>query len=216
MILALVIGGRVKEGCKAYIQSDGLLIAHAGGGLPNAKYANSREAIDLAVKHGFDLIELDFFEKDGNLLIWHEGYPVSDMSTSELGTWLKDHPDVRIITDIKTQVLSGLAHIKADAPGMEDRFIPEIHTPSQFSAVERMGFQDQILATYWYESDNVSWADEANNLPLFAIALPMNRRKQAALTHHDVLLHTVNKPMAGYGLYTDCLIPRSDGQDQRR
>ncbi len=207
LVLALTLLPRKAPGCDAYTPSGGLLIAHAGGGLPDAIYPNNRAAIDLAVEHGFDLIELDFSEKQGELTIWHEGYPPSDMTVADLGIWLKKNPRIRIVADIKTNVMSGLAHIKRDAPGMEHRFIPEIHEVSQFQDVEQLGFPDQILATYWYPSDDTSWASEADKLPLFGVALPVGRKDQATLTRHLPILHTVNKSMLGYGLYTDCMVP---------
>lgn len=50
-----------------------LLIAHAGGGLPEGVYSNTREALDSSVDSGFSLIEVDIsVTKNGNLVLAHD------------------------------------------------------------------------------------------------------------------------------------------------
>jgi len=44
-------------------------IAHAGGGLPEGTYSNSREAIERSVRAGFKLIEIDFHCAENSDLI---------------------------------------------------------------------------------------------------------------------------------------------------
>jgi glycerophosphoryl diester phosphodiesterase len=47
-------------------------VAHAGGGIGELRYTNSREALDAAAVHGFRLVELDFsFTRDGHLVLVH-------------------------------------------------------------------------------------------------------------------------------------------------
>lgn len=62
-------------------------IAHAGGGINNLIYTNSKEAIYNSIKNGFKLIELDLQETDDNIFIavhdWHRfnkmtGYKKND------------------------------------------------------------------------------------------------------------------------------------------
>lgn len=60
------------------------------------------------------------------------------------------------------------------------------------------------------------WQDATNALPLRAVTMPVERRYLASrITKHPVFLHTVNKPMKGFNLYTDCLIPASPGGHSR-
>lgn len=48
-------------------------IAHAGGGLPEGTYSNSREAIDRSVRAGFTLIEIDFHcAQNDDLIVIHD------------------------------------------------------------------------------------------------------------------------------------------------
>jgi glycerophosphoryl diester phosphodiesterase len=50
-----------------------LLIAHAGGGLPQGTYTNAREAFDLAHANGFRLFEADFARtQDGAVVLIHD------------------------------------------------------------------------------------------------------------------------------------------------
>lgn len=49
------------------------LVAHAGGGLQQGDYSNSREALDQSLANGFKLFELDFiWTSDGELAIGHD------------------------------------------------------------------------------------------------------------------------------------------------
>ena len=49
------------------------LIAHAGGGLPQGVYSNTKEAFDLSAKNGFTLIEADFnLTKEGSIVLVHD------------------------------------------------------------------------------------------------------------------------------------------------
>tara|TARA_R110002020_G_scaffold34066_14_gene103570 strand:+ start:9643 stop:10524 length:882 start_codon:yes stop_codon:yes gene_type:complete len=61
--------------CDAYVKApEGIsLIAHAGGGLQQGDYSNSKEALDQSLSHGFELFELDFNRtSDGALAIGHD------------------------------------------------------------------------------------------------------------------------------------------------
>ncbi|KGF69618.1 hypothetical protein LL06_09820 [Hoeflea sp. BAL378] len=66
---------RERVRCSAYPQAPGAvtLIAHAGGGLPQGDYSNSKEALAQSLAHGFELFELDFnWTADGELVIGHD------------------------------------------------------------------------------------------------------------------------------------------------
>ncbi|WP_265530477.1 PI-PLC domain-containing protein [Sphingomicrobium marinum] len=189
-----------QEGCSSYREHDRPLIAHAGGGLPDGLYTNSRAAMDLAVKNGFTLIELDFIERDGALLIGHDEDRMSELTLEELFAWLEKHPDVRIVTDIKTGN-DGLRYLAPHA----DRFIPQIYYPREYGTVRRLGFDDIIFTAYGAWSND--WITKVNKLDLFAVTIPMRWVHVAPRIEHELYLHTFNRPMGSLGLYTDCLIP---------
>lgn len=65
----------VKSQTTEYVPfSQGLLIAHAGGGLKvEGTYSNSLEALDKAVENGFSYIEVDFLAaENGDLVLLHD------------------------------------------------------------------------------------------------------------------------------------------------
>jgi glycerophosphoryl diester phosphodiesterase len=192
--------------CKAYTPVPGTLVAHAGGGLPSGTYTNSREAIDLAARHGFTLIEIDFLERDGALLIGHDEGRMSALTLPELLAWLDTHPGISIVTDIKSDNLRGLSLLKQAAGARIDRFLPQIYHPAEYAPVTALGYRPPILTIYRLSPD-VAWREAANRLPLFAVTMPADRRNEAEGVRHKVFLHTVNEPIEGFGLYTDCLIP---------
>lgn len=217
VLLAAVLAGAVywafnrqpskTKGCDSFIPSNAELVAHAGGGTLEATYRNDKTAMDLAASHGFELIELDFMTRDGRLTIGHNGLPESSMTVPALMRWLDDHPRVQIVTDIKTDNVEGLKLLKEAAGNRIARFIPQIYNPDEFAPVTALGFPAPILTVYRMERKTTDWVEVANRLPLRAVTMPYAEREVAKLVRHPVFLHTVNEPIEGYGLYTDCLIP---------
>ena len=192
---------RAEEGCDAYVPADQTLIAHAGGGLPDEFYANSVEALDLAYGHGHRLFEIDFLVKDGRLSVGHDedrpGDPLADVAA-----WFAAHPDAVLVTDLKDG--NRRLPLVAEAFGTA-RVIPQIYDPSEYAAVRAMGFDRIIFTAYRMPSDD--WRGAVNALDLWAVTIPKERAELAEGLRHPVFLHTVNEPMPGFGLYTDCLIP---------
>jgi hypothetical protein len=203
--IGIALGTRRADGCATYTRVDVPLIAHAGGGLPARTYANDVEALDLAARHGFTMIEIDFIERRGKLTIGHDDMPESAMTPADLMRWLNRHPAVSIVTDVKSDNRRGLTMIKALAGARISRFIPQIYSPSEFGFVRALGFPAPILTVY--RLGDSGWQSAANSLPLRAVTIPYERRDLASGIRHPIFLHTVNQPMEGFGLYTDCLIP---------
>lgn len=70
-----LLQSRDRNHCTAYVEAPAgvTLIAHAGGGLKQGDYSNSKEALDQSVANGFRLFELDFnWTSDGELVIGHD------------------------------------------------------------------------------------------------------------------------------------------------
>lgn len=195
-----------ERGCSAYVPSRALLVAHAGGGLPDRSYANNRAALDLAASHGFTVFELDFMERGGKLVLGHDDARISQTSVPELMAWLDAHPGTFIVTDFKSDNVSGLAMLKQYAGSRLPRFIPQIYTPDEYAPVMKLGYPAPILTIY--RIGDTGWQDAANALPLRAVTMPYSRRELARGLNKPVFLHTVNEPVGGgFGLYTDCLVP---------
>lgn len=193
------------QGCASYTPADQPLVAHAGGGLPDRIYANTLPAMKLARAHGFRWIELDFIQTPDGLRLGHEANDLSATTVSDLLEWLRTEPDVRIVTDFKTSNVEGLALLKAQAGPLQNRFIPQIYSPTEYRPVVGMGYAAPIFTAYrsWW----LGWQRAVNDLPVRAVTIPYDRRILAHLIDHPVFLHTVNFPVEGVGLYTDCLIP---------
>ena len=236
-----------------------MLIAHAGGGLPKGIYANSLQAMDLAVANGFKFIELDFSWTSDDALVavhdWQDSFAAwfhlpplqwlrhqlgRPLAVPELATfkamsmkhgqkqadlhnvmlWLQRHPDVHIVTDIKTENLKALAHIARTYPALIPQIIPEITKAGNYAHVVRLGWSDIIFATYRSNMTNAEIVRFVTDNPLFALAIP--RRKIQNGRYLDfagldtpLLTHTVNDPAfaaqlrdSGFeGLYTEYLSP---------
>lgn len=198
------------DGCRAYVPAPGLLVAHAGGGLPDRIYANDLHALDLAARHGFTLVELDFTEQDGRLVIGHDSLSESPLTVDRLMTWLDAHPRISVITDMKMDNVRGLAMLRKAAGTRLGRFIPQIYRPEEFGPVEALGYPAPILTIYRLGDEG--WEAQANALPLRAVTMPVERMYLAKRVRHPVFLHTVDKPIPGFGLYTNCLVPERPGR----
>jgi hypothetical protein len=192
-------------GCPLYPKMRGkILIAHAGGGLPDGFYANSTEAMDLAYAHGHRLIELDFQRIGGAIYLGHR---LPNLTTAaDVLDWLRAHPGASIVTDFKTDNVSGLRELARQAGPLRNRFIPQFYFPSEYGPVTALGMQKPIFTMYRLDSPATDFANAAD---VQFVTLPVGRRAWAKGIRKPVLLHTVNFappwPVAGY--YTDCLVP---------
>jgi len=198
----------LHPGCDAYTPIEGkVLIAHAGGGLPKTTYTNDIEAMDLAYRNGLRLIEIDFMNSDG-IVLAHDNDDRNVAQLFDLLKWMRAHSDAQIVTDFKTNNVSGLRMLSAASGDLRERFISQIYHPSEYSSVTRLGFRKPIFTIYRLPR-LYNWSEFANSADLFAVTMPIYRADQARLTSKPVFLHTVNEPlnMDVAGFYTDCLIP---------
>jgi len=193
------------ERCERYRPVDQPLIAHAGGGLPTAIYTNQLEAMEVAAEHGFRLIEVDFWRTKKGIALGHDPEALSTTTFPQLLDFLRRNPEISIVTDFKTDNVYGLRRIAELAGPMRTRFVPQIYDMDEFQPVRAMGFPPPIFTAY--RILNIGWVFRVNKLSVRAVTMPYSQRYLAKLVDHPVYLHTVNEPMPGYGLYTDCLIP---------
>ena len=183
-------------------------IAHAGGGIGNQSYTNSREAFDANYLRGFRVFETDFnWTSDDQLVLIHDwealfedqfsqskGAPVpslskflhmkmkgrlTPMSFAELADWLRKHRDARIVTDVKDGNLRALKRISEEFPDLVERIIPQIYTFEEYDPVRGMGYGNIILTLYVK-----NYADEpvvrfAENQKLFGVTIWKERAKGA-------------------------------------
>jgi hypothetical protein len=214
LLLAVALSASIVVGAYAWSQRcvhcpadpGELLVAHAGGGYPSGIYANDEASLDAAKANGFKLIELDFAQEGDTLVLQHDLSKPVAMSLDDLIRWLDRNPGPKIITDIKSDNLAGLAILKAAAGDHLERFIPQIYSLDEYTPVIAMGFQAPIFTVYRIRPGEEPVA-EANKLPLRAVTMPAERYQLADRVTHPVYLHTLNERVPGFGLYTDFLIP---------
>jgi len=159
----------------AALQEDTRYIIHAGGSVDGYAGSNSLEALQQAYEAGHRVIEMDFqFTSDGELACIHDWYrqytkavetdgvaisleqflsmPIYDrftpMSLEDLAVFLREHPDLYIVTDIKTDNIAGAEKIAADYPDLQDQFILQIYHGDQYEPARQAGFEYIIYTLY--------------------------------------------------------------------
>ncbi|MBR5445067.1 MAG: hypothetical protein IKV57_03030 [Clostridia bacterium] len=150
-------------------------ITHAAGAIDGMAGSNSLEALTGAYEAGCRYIEIDFqFTADGDLACIHDWYRQYTSAVPEDGTaltleafqncriydkytplWLDSladfmtaHPDLYIITDIKTDNPQAAAIIGERYPELTDRFIIQIYNGDEYDAVREAGFDHIIYTLY--------------------------------------------------------------------
>ncbi|MBQ9428470.1 MAG: hypothetical protein IJU41_02870 [Clostridia bacterium] len=211
-------------------------IIHAGGSIGGYTGSNAKEAMDLSYAAGYRILEMDLlFSADGIPVCLHDwsrfySNTLSDkpstaaefeeakifnlytsMSMRRLADWLYEHPDVRIVTDVKDDNVGMLRYIADRYPDLVCRFLPQIYDRGEFAAVRALGYTDIIftlykLTDYAEKTDAPSIADFAKRVGLLAVTADKDLASEdfiAAFTSAGVPLyvHTVNRPEAQESCY---------------
>jgi glycerophosphoryl diester phosphodiesterase len=151
------------------------------------------------------------------------------MALEDLYSWLSEHEDVYIITDVKTKNLAALKHISATAGILKKQFIPQIYNLNEFAPVKRLGFKDIVLTLYRLNLSDEKIVEFAAANELFAVTMPLEKAISTSLAEElenknvAVLVHTVNsfkiweklRQKGIEGIYTDVLTV-ADRLDEKR
>ncbi|WP_223789550.1 glycerophosphodiester phosphodiesterase family protein [Marinicella meishanensis] len=233
----------------ATTQAPTLLIAHAGGGYQGQAYTNSIEALEHSYQAGFRHLEVDFsWTADGQLVCLHDwdktfkkifGFKTHEPLTlarfnelaeahpgfrscdlAALAAWLKDKPEVKIITDIKHHNLQGIRFILAHNPALQAVLIPQFYQPEEYAELKAMGFTQLIWILYQYQGSKRSVVELSAEMDLLALSMRPAQAKSRTLQklrhQHRIFVYTINKAhtirrlQANYGVsgfYTDFLPP---------
>src|SRR3989339_95571 len=227
-------------------------VAHAGGAIDDRTYTNSLKAIDRNFKDGFLYFEIDFsFTSDNHLVCVHdfEGYyqkakivgnkmppslkefnevlddssDLKSVSFDDLVQWLENNLSATLITDVKGDNIQALKLISERMQDYENRVIPQIYEPENYSVVKKLGYNRVIWTLYRYKgtkNDILKWVNEFKGP--FAVTMPPNLAKTdlpklLAEMNIPTYVHTVNTEieaeqfMGSYGIseiYTDNLLPK--------
>ncbi len=133
----------------------------AAGNLERYTYSNSAEALVNAYRMGNRVIEIDFTQTtDGHLACIHGWSPkrskyilkdvpisleewmdlrvyevLTPMCLENLAGFMREHPGLYIVTDVKGNNLEAAAIIAQTCPDLMDRFIVQIYGDSQYDSV---------------------------------------------------------------------------------
>lgn len=224
------------------------LIAHAGGAVYGLRYTNSKEALDLSYSNGHRYIELDFERTlDREIVLIHdwtgtakrlfgsEGRmakgtflakeTLSDLTTLDLSgleSWLENHADVYIISDVKESNTKLITQIKNGYPEVFEKLIPQAYSFEEYDALIKIGCERVIFTTYAVfdkseeEVDSFVLDRKPFALTLEQSTLSKERLEKLSQAGIKVFAHTVNdlytfenwKDYGLYGIYTDYITPK--------
>ncbi|MBQ6893854.1 MAG: hypothetical protein IJN48_06570 [Clostridia bacterium] len=148
-------------------------IIHAGGEIDGILGSNSLEALEASYANGYRVIEIDFvLSSDGEPVCLHDWSKYYSKSLSEtpitkaefekvlifgkytsmtfdsLANWMKEHPDVYIVTDIKENNVDVLRLMARKHPEIVSRIIPQIYQYEEYIYVRASGYSNIILTLY--------------------------------------------------------------------
>jgi len=145
---------------------------------------------------------------------------LTQMTLKDLALWLAAHPDVSIITDVKSENLRGLLLISEIMPNAQRRVVPQIYSFEEYAPVRDMGYEQIIFTGYNSAASDRDIRDFAAQHDLMAVTLPQHRLSSETLSalsdmNTPLWTHTVNDPdlaeqlfhLGVDGLYTDTLVP---------
>lgn len=157
--------GSYKKGCAI---DDLRYIMHGGGQVGYSTTSNSMEALEESYRNGNRLIEIDFswtLENDlACLHQWGGAFPprsklqdflqwridgwLTPMGLDMLAGWMRAHPEVRVVPDIKERNVDALRMIARKYPDLVERFLPYIYHTSEYEGVAAMGYRNILLILY--------------------------------------------------------------------
>lgn len=224
-----------------------VMIAHAGGGYHGVAYSNSLDALESSYQAGFRYMEMDFsWTRDGHLVCLHdwdmtfsklfnqkikqavsyaefkqlveEHADFKPCTLDSLAAWLKNKPEVKIITDIKYDNLKGIRLIIKKYPQLQLQFIPQFYQVEEYRLLKNMGFDDLIWILYQFKGSKQSVLKHSQEMDLWAVSMLASQAKsktlQKLLKQHRVFVYTINnvktmqRLVNNYyvsGIYTDFL-----------
>lgn len=180
------------------------LVAVAGGKVKGIPLTNSREALDESYRQGFRMIEVDLqWTNDEELVLlhdWNESLQklfsaeprqyshdefmnlemtngLHQMDLEDLISWMEDHEDAYIITDIREENPKALRCINKHFPEFKSRIIPQIYDMEDFHGVKVPLYRNIILNLGLSDYTDEQIIDFMKLHKHFAVAMPEARAK---------------------------------------
>lgn len=205
-------------------------VIHAGGVIGGFSGSNSLEALNASYEKGHRFFELDFLLSSDGIPIclhtWSEEYGAglggasitaeafsqvkifgryTSVTLDRLSSWMGEHPDAYIVTDVKDDNITVLRTIAQKHPEIMPRLIPQIHQYDEYVPVRAMGYSNIILTLYSlprYEdkvnrtSYNLSYAKKNSLLGITANVELVDEHKNFVQKYTKagvpLFVHTVN------------------------
>ena len=167
-------------------------IMHGGGNI-DGQYdnSNSLESVNESLRQGNMILEIDLsWTADGYLVCAHDvpagmtrdeflSTPLSGgLTPMDLGTlaeFMRTHPGMRVIPDVKSKNFDGLKVIREQCSDLLNRFLPYVTRRSDYQSILQLGFPNMIFTTYqmtWEERQDVTGIVQfARQNDIVAIAL---------------------------------------------
>ncbi len=191
-------------------------------------YTNSLEALENLYEKGNRFCEIDLQETadgmvicghgDDKELVFGTGLPLeasgedflksrvfgefTPLSLAELVGFMQLHPDLTVITDVKTDNVRMCRRLAEEVPALLDRFIVQIQLPEEYDVISSMGFKYimyPIFRTPDAQRDVLSLAVFARRHELVSLIVPngyyspdIKLRLASEIIGVPVVLHTLN------------------------
>jgi len=229
-LMTLFVAQRHK-GLTFYKIDAPVLIAHGGGGLPEATTSNSLEALQRSKAVGFCLIEVDFDlsndevqldrkMKDGSPILRDDLSNLTPMTLADLVAWMAKNPTIRIVTDTKDSNEKLIARLSQT--GLKEQLIVQVYQADQYQIARNAGFDTIILTLYQSTMSDDEILEFAKANRPFAVTIPRKRATNGNLPERlheegvQVLINTINDVWEGKaflkrgisGFYSDTLMPK--------
>ena len=164
-------------------------------------YTNSMEALEHLYRDGNRICEIDIQETvDGMLICGHgdekelvfgTGLPpaatgeeflksriygeFTPVSFRDLAAFLRSHPDLLVITDVKTDNLRACTRMMEEAADIQNQLLVQIQLPEEYDTIRSLGFQNilyPIFRTPDQQRDLIHLRSFAKHHELVALILP--------------------------------------------
>ena len=186
------ISDKVKRIFDNKIDNKYSLIAHAGGGINEIKYTNSKEAVLLSIKKGFHLIELDLIETKDNKIVaannWDLFRKYSKCCDDTIPT-LKEFNKIKILNKytpldskkinkifldnkkllLVTDKIENFDLINSSFKFDKSRIIVEIFTRENYFKAIKKGIKNPLYSATIEHRDDEKRFIEKYNVPMIAI-----------------------------------------------
>lgn len=199
-------------------------IARAGGALGDRILTNALEALS-ANHQAYALLQLDLSWTSDGALVCGEGWedrsisagtgapmsladfqtyaaelPFPPCTLDSLAAWLRQTPEVRIVTGTSADTPEALKMIAARHPDLTARIVPQIYQPSEYPLARALGFPDVIWTLDRFDGDDKTVLRWLHLMDLYGLMMPeAAARRGLARAAFDATgvrswVHTVNDP----------------------